>query len=89
MNRFHLVGHSLGGQLAGIIGRNIYYSSGNKMKLKRISALDPAFPPFYPDIIIPHISASDAEFVDVIHTDAGFYGVIKYYKLFFESVLGI
>lgn len=39
---------------------------------RRISALDPAFPPFYPGT--GHISASDARMVDVIHTDAWLYG---------------
>lgn len=74
INKFHLVGHSLGGQLAGFAGRTVYQNSDKKIKLKRISALDPAFPPFYPGIFIAHLSEKDAEFVDVIHTDAGLYG---------------
>lgn len=41
-------------------------------QISRISALDPAFPPFYPST--GHISASDATMVDVIHTDAWLYG---------------
>lgn len=40
----------------------------------RISALDPAFPPFYPGVLVAHLSEKDAEFVDVIHTDAWLYG---------------
>ncbi|EDW02793.1 GH10839 [Drosophila grimshawi] len=40
-----------------------------------ISALDPAFPLFYLNAgIIKHLSKDDAEFVDVIHTDAWHYG---------------
>jgi len=41
------------------------------LNTSRISALDPAFPLFYPGT---HLSASDADFVDVIHTDAWLYG---------------
>ena len=40
----------------------------------RISALDPAFPPFYPGVFVTHLSDKDADFVDVIHTDAWLYG---------------
>ena len=40
----------------------------------RISALDPAFPPFYPGIFATALSSKDADFVDVIHTDAWLYG---------------
>lgn len=40
--------------------------------MRRISALDPAFPPFYPSTF--HISHKDAVMVDVIHTDAWLYG---------------
>lgn len=47
LDKFHVVGHSLGGQLAGIIGREVYAQSGNTYKLKRITALDPAGPFFY------------------------------------------
>lgn len=71
IERFHLVGHSLGGQMSGIIGRNVISKSNKKYMLPRISVLDPAFPPFYPG---SHISASDARMVDVIHTDAWLYG---------------
>ncbi|XP_039313434.1 pancreatic triacylglycerol lipase isoform X2 [Solenopsis invicta] len=50
MEKFHIVGHSMGGQVAGYIGRKIKYQ-------------------------IPRIT--DARFVDIIHTDQGFYGVAK------------
>lgn len=40
----------------------------------RITGLDPANPPFFPDILLNHLSHSDAEMVDIIHTDAGLYG---------------
>lgn len=65
--KIYVVGHSLGAQVAGYIGRNV------KSKLPRITGLDPAGPLFY--ILYPHLSSSDAKFVDIIHTDAGFYGL--------------
>lgn len=40
----------------------------------RITGLDPANPPFFPAILLDHLSHRDAVFVDIIHTDAGLYG---------------
>ncbi|XP_055546007.1 pancreatic triacylglycerol lipase isoform X2 [Wyeomyia smithii] len=74
VDKLHLVGHSLGAQLAGYAGRTVLSKSDKKIKLKRISALDPAFPPFYPGVFVTHLSEKDAHFVDVIHTDAWLYG---------------
>ncbi|XP_006608023.2 pancreatic lipase-related protein 2-like [Apis dorsata] len=65
--KIHLIGISLGAELAGIIGRNMNY------KIGRITGLDPVGPGYY--ILNTHLSASDAEFVDVIHTDMGVYGL--------------
>lgn len=94
INKFQIVGHSLGGQIAGIIGREVYARSKKTKLIKRyylyifnfylnvkfnyfnirISALDPAFPLFYTGGLTNHLKKSDAEFVDVIHTDAWIYG---------------
>lgn len=76
VDKIHLVGHSLGGQLMGLIGRFIKELSGNKYVVGRIIALDPAGPDFYPpmDGSFQHISQSDAKFVEVIHTDARLLG---------------
>jgi len=74
VNKLHIVGHSLGGQLAGLAGRKIKEKSNKTIKVKRISALDPAFPPFYPKLFYTPLSKKDAELVDVIHTDAWLYG---------------
>ncbi|XP_017787287.1 PREDICTED: pancreatic triacylglycerol lipase-like [Nicrophorus vespilloides] len=64
-----IVGQSLGGQLIGSIGSNM------KVKPSALVALDPAQPLFFvdddPDT---RLDASDAEFVEVIHTNAGFLG---------------
>ncbi|GAB0095882.1 inactive pancreatic lipase-related protein 1 [Sergentomyia squamirostris] len=75
LDKFHVVGHSMGGQLAGLIGREVIRQSEKAAKLKRISALDPAFPGFYfPLKFTGALSGKDADFVDVIHTDAWLYG---------------
>ncbi|XP_012138644.2 phospholipase A1 member A-like [Megachile rotundata] len=63
----HIIGHSLGAQLAGCIGRSL------KFKLTRITGLDPAGPLYY--LKYPHLRASDAKFVDIIHTDSGVFGL--------------
>ncbi|XP_071827843.1 pancreatic lipase-related protein 2-like isoform X2 [Apostichopus japonicus] len=69
-SRVHLIGHSLGAHLAGYVGENL---SG----IRRITGLDPAGPGFDEDQLIFEaeckLDPSDADFVDVIHTD-GFYG---------------
>ncbi|XP_076749913.1 pancreatic triacylglycerol lipase [Xylocopa sonorina] len=59
--KIHLIGFSLGSHVAGFAGRN------TKVKISRITGLDPAGPMFY--FIISALKTSDAEFVDVIHTD--------------------
>ncbi|XP_063698362.1 phospholipase A1 isoform X2 [Culicoides brevitarsis] len=74
LHKLHVVGHSLGGQLTGYVGRTVIQHSDGKLKVPRISALDPAFPGFYPAIAATHLSYKDAEFVDIIHTDAWLYG---------------
>jgi len=35
IDKFHIVGHSLGGQMAGIIGREIIKRTNNEKKIKR------------------------------------------------------
>lgn len=71
---FHIVGHSLGAQMAGIIGRSVNKKSLGESKIARISGLDPAFPSFYPSMGTPPVNRKDADFVDIIHTDAWLYG---------------
>jgi hypothetical protein len=56
------------------MARKVKEKSNNTIKLKRITALDPAFPPFYPGWIYKPLGKRDAELVDVIHTDAWLYG---------------
>ncbi|XP_037903034.1 lipase member I-like [Hermetia illucens] len=74
VKHLHIVGHSLGGQMAGVIGRTVYKESNETIKLPRLSALDPAYPGFYGYTNAAHLSRDDAELVDVLHTDSGVYG---------------
>lgn len=73
MNRFHIIGHSLGGQLAGMIGRCAFRKSEGETKLSRISVFDP--PAVFP--LGARVNQNDAEFVEIIMTDAWFYSAPK------------
>lgn len=59
---FHLIGHSLGAHLSGYAGERI-------PGLGRITGLDPAGPYFDNTDPIVRLDQTDAQFVDVIHTD--------------------
>ncbi|XP_052058992.1 pancreatic lipase-related protein 2-like [Mytilus californianus] len=62
MDTFHLIGHSLGAHVAGYAGERLTH-------LPRISALDPADPYFQGTDSKVRLDPTDADFVDVIHTD--------------------
>uniref|UniRef100_A0A224YPF2 Pancreatic lipase-related protein 1 n=1 Tax=Rhipicephalus zambeziensis TaxID=60191 RepID=A0A224YPF2_9ACAR len=68
----HVIGFSLGGQAAGFCGRHFY--NNTREKIGRITGLDPAGPLFEGTDVA--LSSSDAQFVDVIHTNAG--GISQY-----------
>ncbi|XP_039765399.1 pancreatic triacylglycerol lipase-like isoform X2 [Pararge aegeria] len=71
--KIHLVGHSLGGHIAGYAGKAFQLLTGKK--IGRITGLDPAGPCFShlePRLRLHH---DDADYVDAIHTDAGVYGL--------------
>ncbi|XP_040419847.1 inactive pancreatic lipase-related protein 1-like [Cygnus olor] len=59
----HIIGHSLGAHVAGEAGRR-------RPGVGRITGLDPAQPYFQDTPIEVRLDKSDAEFVDVIHTDS-------------------
>ncbi|XP_049527238.1 lipase member H-like isoform X2 [Dermacentor silvarum] len=63
----HVVGFSLGAQIAGFFARN--YRRRTKQRIWRITALDPAAPEFAGKAVCVH--QGDARFVDVIHTSGG------------------
>jgi len=65
--QFHIIGHSLGAHAAGYAGMEFLALYGQK--IARISGLDPAYPLFKGEHLKHRLDASDAAFVDVIHTD--------------------
>lgn len=73
-----LVGHSLGGHVTGFVGKYLYNMTGEK--LPRIIALDPAGPLFARKPADERLNSTDAEIVEVIHTDGGMLG--------FKDVIG-
>ncbi|CAG2109970.1 unnamed protein product, partial [Medioppia subpectinata] len=64
-DRFWLIGHSLGGHTMGYAGKRL-----NNPKVGRITALDPAGVGFHFKNTALRLDHSDAQIVDVIHTDA-------------------
>ncbi|XP_025412427.1 pancreatic triacylglycerol lipase-like [Sipha flava] len=72
--QLHVIGFSLGAQVASHVGRLM------NSTLKRITGLDPASPLFNPGFVGNDVlDKSDALFVDVLHTNAGMKG--KYLPL--------
>lgn len=76
LKNVHVVGHSLGGQTAGFVGKEIINLT-NGRRIKRISALDPAGPQFEFNVHSERLNESDAEIVVVVHTDNGLFGMNK------------
>lgn len=74
LQNIHIIGHSLGAHVAGFAGDHFYKLT--KTKISRITGLDPAGPLF--EIPINNnnnwLDKGDAQFVDNIHTDAGYFG---------------
>lgn len=68
----HVIGFSLGAQLANYIARNL-----GAFLLPRITGLDPAMPLFITSSVDEKLDATDAEFVDVIHTNAFVQGKLE------------
>lgn len=86
--KIHLIGHSLGSHIAGFAGKT--YLTLMKSRVGRISSLDPAGPCFSNVDPQLRLSKEDADFVDVIHTDAGVYGLDdKVGKLFCDTITAL
>ncbi|KAJ8961730.1 hypothetical protein NQ318_021330 [Aromia moschata] len=67
----HVIGMSLGAQIAGFVGQ--YVTSG---RLPRITGLDPAGPLYHKASLDDRLDPSDADFVDVIHTNQAVFGIV-------------
>lgn len=65
LNKFHLVGHSLGAHIAGFVGSDF------DGRIARITGLDPAGPIFVELNASMRLDPSDSKFVDVMHTNGG------------------
>lgn len=70
----HLVGHSLGSHVSGMAG--FYWKNITGTLLKRISGNDPAKPGFQFRDVNLRLDETDAEFVDVYHTNQGVQGYV-------------
>ncbi|CAD7079414.1 unnamed protein product [Hermetia illucens] len=75
IHQIHLVGISLGAHVAGFAGNHIERTSGKKVD--RITGLDAALPLFANPNVNMKLDASDANFVDVIHTNMGIFGKME------------
>ena len=85
----HCIGHSLGAHVCGFLSNKLEKSWGRK--IERITGLDPAgidwttrrvgLMKVEPMPVLPHVDsrldASDADLVDVIHTDGNFAGTME------------
>ncbi|XP_065073522.1 phospholipase A1 VesT1.02-like, partial [Ochlerotatus camptorhynchus] len=68
-NFVYVSGHSLGGHAAGITGKRV-----TRGRLHSIIALDPALPLFSINAPNERVASTDANYVEVIHTNAGLLG---------------
>ncbi|KAJ9584757.1 hypothetical protein L9F63_020907, partial [Diploptera punctata] len=68
-HKIHFIGHSLGAHMAAYAGQSL--QSKFNYRLGRITGLDPAEPHFSKTDPIVRLDPTDADFVDVIHTDGG------------------
>ncbi|KAK7792677.1 hypothetical protein R5R35_012521 [Gryllus longicercus] len=73
--RVHAVGFSLGAHVAAFASNAVHEATG--ARLGRITGLDPALPLFATLKKTWKLDASDADFVDVLHTNVGVFGKIE------------
>ncbi|XP_077287428.1 pancreatic triacylglycerol lipase-like [Arctopsyche grandis] len=73
VRNFHLIGLSLGAQVAAFTAKEFYKITG--VKIEQLTGLDPSGPCYYKVPASQRLAKTDADFVDVIHTDLGVFGV--------------
>ncbi|KAK0174881.1 hypothetical protein PV327_010598 [Microctonus hyperodae] len=71
---FHVIGFSLGAHISGLTGEALARNDPKKIKIGRITGLDPAGPGFEAS---NGLDKTDATFVDIIHTNTIKYGIEK------------
>ncbi|KAJ8959599.1 hypothetical protein NQ318_021784 [Aromia moschata] len=71
IGNLHVIGFSLGAHIAGVAGKIL----GADLRIPRITGLDPALPEFSLNDTSNRLTATDADYVDVIHTDSGVFGI--------------
>ncbi|XP_037933224.1 phospholipase A1-like [Teleopsis dalmanni] len=72
ISNIHVVGFSMGAQTSGFVGQFVYKSTGEK--IAKITGLDPAGGMYNSLPEDERLSADDAHFVEVIHTNGGIVG---------------
>lgn len=72
INKFNLIGHSLGAHVSAFAGKRVYNVTNEK--IAKIIALDPAGPLFSGREEDRRLSKNDAVGVFVLHTDGGKFG---------------
>ncbi|ESP04916.1 hypothetical protein LOTGIDRAFT_109426 [Lottia gigantea] len=82
----HMIGHSLGAHASGFAGKNLQRLMGKT--IGRISALDPAGPRFANSKPDQRLFITDANFVDIIHTNDGNFGYFSAFGWKKNSPLG-
>ncbi|XP_045606824.1 pancreatic triacylglycerol lipase-like [Procambarus clarkii] len=65
-SKLQITGHSLGAHVSGAVGQNVA-----SFTVPAITGLDPAGPEFYSKPTSERLDASDAAFVQIIHTNGG------------------
>jgi hypothetical protein len=88
----HVVGHSLGAHLVGVVGRTFEKAAGKK--LARVTGLDPAGPSFIdgplieavPELMKARLNRKDAEFVDIIHSQGSLSPAVLHFNAKFGDL---
>jgi len=68
-NKIHAIGHSMGGQVVGNVGKAAFQFSSQK--IARVTGLDVAQQYFDSHLAEDTISPNDAKLVDIMHTNSG------------------